>query len=109
QNQLEQQLTPRTRAHALERIKRARRGLAELQKFDRSKMNDAQRVSAELMQWQLETIVAGEAFLDYDFPLDQFNGANVGLVETLTLRHPLVKPADAANYVTRMKQIGTRM
>lgn len=109
QNQLEQQLTPRTRAHALERIKRAKRGLAELQKFDRSKMNDAQRVSAELMQWQLQTILAGEAFLDYDFPLDQFSGANVGLVEALTLRHPLVKPTDASNYVTRMGQVGTRM
>src|SRR5690606_38911216 len=56
-----------------------------------------------------ETIVAGEAFLDFDFPLDQFNGANVGLVETLTLRHPLAQPQDAVNYVTRMTQIGTRM
>lgn len=109
QSQLEQQLTPRTRAHTLDRIKRAKRGLAELQKFDRGKMNDSQRVSAELMQWQLENTIAGEAFLDFDFPLDQFNGANVGLVESLTLRHPLVKPADASNYVTRMKHIGPRM
>jgi uncharacterized protein (DUF885 family) len=109
QNRLEQQLTPRTRAYELERIKLARRGLAELAKFDRSKMTDSQRVSAELMQWLLEGIVASEAFLDFDFPLNQFHGANVGLVETLTLRHPLAKPQDAVNYVTRMKQIGTRM
>lgn len=109
QNQLEQQLTPRTRAYTLERIKRAKRGLAELQKFERNKMSESQRVSAELMQWQLESIVNSEAFLDYDFPLDQFNGSNVGLVEALTLRHPLVKPADASNYITRMKLIGTRM
>lgn len=109
QNQLEQQLTPRTRAYTLERIKRAKRGLAELQKFERNKMSESQRVSAELMQWQLEAIVNSEAFLDYDFPLDQFNGSNVGLVEALTLRHPLVKPADASNYITRMKLIGTRM
>lgn len=109
QNKLEQQLTPRTRAYELDRIKLAKRGLADLTKFDRSKMSDSQRVSAELMQWQLQSIVDGEPFLDYDFPLDQFNGANVGLVESLTLRHPLVKPADASNYVARMKQIGTRM
>ncbi|HWK49257.1 MAG TPA: DUF885 domain-containing protein [Steroidobacter sp.] len=109
QAQLEQQLTPRTRAHALDRIKRAKKGLADLAKFDRSRMNESQRVSADLMQWQLEQVAASEAFLDFDFPLDQFNGANVGLVEALTLRHPLVKPADASNYVLRMKQIGTRM
>jgi uncharacterized protein (DUF885 family) len=109
QKQLEQQLTPRTRAHRLERVKRARRGLAELQKFDRSKMSESQRVSAELMQWQLEAVANAEAYWDYDFPLDQFNGAHVGLVESLTLRHPLVTPTDASNYVTRMKQIGTRL
>ncbi|GFE91107.1 DUF885 domain-containing protein [Steroidobacter agaridevorans] len=109
QNRLEQQLTPRTRAYTLERIKRAKKGLADLAKFDRNKMNESQRVSADLMQWQLEQVAAREAFLDFDFPLEQFNGANVGLVEALTLRHPLVKPADASNYVTRMKQIGPRM
>jgi uncharacterized protein (DUF885 family) len=109
QSQLEQQLTPRTRAYTLERIKRARRGLAELQKFDRSKMSEAQRVSADLMQWQLERVSDNEAYLDYDFPLDQFNGANVGLVEALTLRHPLVKPEDASNYIARLKQVGARM
>jgi uncharacterized protein (DUF885 family) len=109
QRRLEQQLTPRTRAYSLERIKRARQGLAELQKFERSKMTEAQRVSADLMQWQLQRVADNEAFLDYDFPLDQFNGANVGLVESLTLRHPLVKPEDASNYIARMKQIGARM
>lgn len=109
QNRLEQQLTPRTRAYTLERIKRAKKGLADLAKFDRNKMNESQRVSADLMQWLLEQVVAGEAFLDFDFPLDQFSGANVGLIEALTLRHPLAKPADASNYVARMNQIGTRM
>jgi uncharacterized protein (DUF885 family) len=109
QSKLEQQLTPHTRAYELDRIKLAKRGLLDLAKFDRNKMSDSQRVSAELMQWQLQIIVDGEPFLDYDFPLDQFSGANVGLVESLTLRHPLVKPEDAANYVARMKQIGTRM
>ncbi len=109
QNELERQLTPRTRAFTLERIKRARHGLSELHKFDRSRMSELQRVSADLMQWQLDSVVQNEAFLDYNFPLDQFNGANVGLVEALTLRHPLVQPADASNYIARMKQIGTRM
>jgi uncharacterized protein (DUF885 family) len=109
QSRLEQQLTPRTRVYTIERIKHARRGLADLQKFDRNRMSDSQRLSADLMQWQLQSIADSEAYLDFDFPLDQFNGANVGLVEALTLRHPLVKPNDASNYIARMKQIGTRM
>jgi uncharacterized protein (DUF885 family) len=109
QNRLEQQLTPETRAFQLERIQRAKRGLAELAKFDRAKLSEAQRVSAELMQWQLEEVVRAEQFLDYRFPLNQFSGANVDLVESLTLRHPLATAQDANNYILRMRQIGTRM
>ncbi|MGH8177374.1 MAG: DUF885 domain-containing protein [Steroidobacter sp.] len=109
QNRLEQQITPNTRAWLLDRIRLARKGVRELQKFDRTKFSDAQRVSADLMQWQLDGIVRGERFLDYRFPLDQFGGANVNLVESLTLRHPLATPKDASNYIERLGQVGQRM
>jgi uncharacterized protein (DUF885 family) len=36
-------------------------------------------------------------------------GANVGLVETLTLRHPLNVPRDAENYLARLALLDTRM
>jgi uncharacterized protein (DUF885 family) len=109
QDQLEQQLTPETRKWKLERIARARRGIEELKKFDLAKLSDSQRVSAELMQWQLGVVVRNGEFLDYNFPLDQFGGANVDLVESLTLRHPLQTAKDVQHYITRMQQIGTRM
>ncbi len=48
QNRLERQITPQTSAWKLDRIQRAKRGLAELNKFDRSSLNENQRVSAEL-------------------------------------------------------------
>ena len=109
QARLERQMTPLTRAWQLERIERARNGVASLAKFDRSRLSDSQRLSADLMQWQLDGIVRNERFLDYRFPLDQFAGANVDLVESLTLRHPLAKPTDAANYLARLDQVGERM
>ena len=37
------------------------------------------------------------------------NGANVGLVETMTVRHPLANEKDAANYVAALGQVSTRM
>ena len=61
------------------------------------------------MHWQLEAVVESEPYLDYRFPLEQFGGANVQLVESLTLRHPLATASDADNYVARMGQIGQRM
>jgi len=109
QEQLESQLTPETRAWQIERIGLARQGLQELAKFDATKLSDTQRLSSQLMRWQLETVVKQEPYLDYFFPLDQFGGSNVRLVETLTLRHPLATQKDAESYLTRLALVPTRM
>ncbi len=109
QDRMEQQLTPNTRAWALERIALARRGLRDLDKFDTAKLDESQRLSAQLMHWMLDSVVRSEQYMDYRFPLDQFGGANVQLVETLTLRHPLATEKDASNYVKRLTQVGQRM
>jgi uncharacterized protein (DUF885 family) len=109
QTRLERQLTPETGAYRLERIQLARRGLAELRKFDRAKMSDTERTSADLMEWQLDTFIREEPYLDYSFPLNQFNGINVNMIETLTVRHPLSTEPDAANYVAALGQAGMRM
>lgn len=109
QQQLERQLTPQTRAYDEQRLELARKGLAELRTFDRSKLDDTRRLSAELMQWLLETDVRSDRFRDYYFPLQQFSGANVNLVETLTLRHPLATAQDADNYIARLGLVDERM
>jgi uncharacterized protein (DUF885 family) len=109
QNRFERQLTPETNTYRLQRIRLARRGLTDLRKFDRTKLSEMQRVSADLLQWQLESIVSDEPHLDYSFPLNQFNGVNVGIIETMTVRHPLSTEQDAANYIAALGQVGTRM
>jgi uncharacterized protein (DUF885 family) len=109
EDQLERQLTPQTLAWKRDRIERARRGLAELRKFDRSRMSETQRVSADLMQWQLDIVAREEPYLDYSFPLQQMNGANVNLVEVLTVRHPLLTEHDAENYVAALGQVAARL
>ena len=61
------------------------------------------------MEWQLDMRVREEPFLDYTFPLEQMNGANVTLVEQMTVRHPLLTERDAENYVAALGQVATRM
>jgi uncharacterized protein (DUF885 family) len=109
QDRFERQLTPETVAFRQERIKLARKGLAELRQFDRTKLSSTQRLSADLMEWQLDTVTREEPFLDYSFPLNQFNGVNVNLVETLTVRRALSNERDALNYVTTLGQVGIRI
>src|SRR5262245_53827522 len=109
QDRLERQLTPETSAYRRERINLARKGLAQLRNFDHAQLSEIQRVSADLLQWQLDTIVREEPYLDYSFPLNQFNGVNVSMVEALTVRRPLSSLRDAENYVAVLRQAGPRM
>jgi uncharacterized protein (DUF885 family) len=109
QDRLERQLTPQTEAQKRARIQLAKQGLVELQRFDRRTMSEPQRVSADVMQWQLQTVVDEEPFLDDAFPLEQFQGANVNLVNALVVVHPLLTERDAENYVAALGQVGARM
>jgi uncharacterized protein (DUF885 family) len=109
QDRLERQLTPQTLAWKRDRIQRARQGIAELRKFNRALLTETQRISADLMEWQLDQVVREEPFLDYTFPLEQMNGANVRLVETMTVRHPLLTERDAENYVAALGEVRAQM
>ena len=109
QDALETQMTPLTSEWRSRRVDLARRGLAELAAFDRARLTETQRVSADLMQWQLEMLVEGEKYDDFYFPLEQFAGANVNLPNALTIVHPLNTEKDAANYAARLGQVAARM
>ena len=109
QDTLDRQLTPETLEWRRETVAQARRGLQELVRFDRSRLTDAERVSADVMQWQLQIIVDGEPFSDYDFPLDQFAGTNVQIPNLLTVVHPVRNESDARNYVARLREVDDRM
>jgi uncharacterized protein (DUF885 family)/quercetin dioxygenase-like cupin family protein len=109
QDRFEEQLAPDTPASRHNRVLLAQKGLAELGTFDPARMSETERVSAELMQWQLNTLVEGEKYRDYQFPLEQFGGANVNLPALLTVNHPLVTENDAVHYVARLGQVSARM
>lgn len=109
QERLERMLQPQTLAFKRERVQLARRGLDELRRFNRAQLTPAQRVSADLMQWQLETVVQGERFFDLDVPIEQFAGANINLVNNLTVRHPIRTEPDADRYLSRLALVGPRM
>ena len=109
QDRFEEQLTPETPEYRQSRVLLAQKGVAELATFDRARMSDTQRVSADLMQWQLNTLVEGEKYRRLHFPLEQFGGVNVNLPNILTVTHPVVTEKDAVHYVARLGQVGTRM
>jgi uncharacterized protein (DUF885 family) len=109
QDRLDAQLTDISDAAAHARISRAREGLAELKKFDRSRLTPEQKISAEMMEYQLTDVVAEEPFLAYSFPLNQFGGIQVRLPTLMTDVHPLRNQHDAENYLARLSAAGAKI
>lgn len=109
QNQLEQQVTPLTLEQEQRIVALARQGLTQLDRYDLEQQSDTVRISADVMRWSLQRVIDNEAFVDFEFPLQQMNGANVGLVNQLTVVHPLRSANDAENYLTRLQLLDDRM
>jgi uncharacterized protein (DUF885 family) len=109
QDALERQLTPQTDAWRQERVRLAREGLEQLRRFDRRSLTQTQRISADVMEWLLDTAVRSEAFAEYVFPFEQFRGVNVDVVNTLTVVHPLSTAKDADNYLARLALVDDRI
>jgi uncharacterized protein (DUF885 family)/glyoxylase-like metal-dependent hydrolase (beta-lactamase superfamily II) len=105
QDLLDRQLTPVTRAYRKERIDAARKGLAELRAFDRKTLSAEDRVSYDALEWQLDDIVRGEAYLDHNFPFEQFGGVQRQLTEFLANTHPVRNARDAENFLARLDQV----
>jgi uncharacterized protein (DUF885 family) len=109
QDRLSRELTPVSREYDLQSIRIAQDGLRQLAAFDRAALTPAQRQSADVLRWQLQSTMDGAAALDYSFPLQQMSGVNVNLPNALTVTHPLNTPRDAENYLARLKQVDLRM
>lgn len=102
QDALDRQLTPITKDARVARGALARRGLAELPTFDRKQLSNAQRISAAMLEWQLDEIVKSEPFEEHDFVFNQFRGLQVQLVNFLSQIHPVRNRRDIENYLARL-------
>ncbi|MCA1855272.1 DUF885 domain-containing protein [Massilia oculi] len=109
QARLDRELTPLTRAQRQKMQALARSGLARLDKWMAGPLDESQRISAAVMRWSLQNVVANEPFEDHAFIFSQFSGVQVGLVNFMTTTHPLRNPQDVDSYLARLAQVGTRM
>lgn len=109
QQALDRELAPQTADFRRETVALARKGLAQLAQFDAAAMSAVERESAAVMRWQLQALVDAEHYVDYQFPLNQFFGANVQLPSLLTVVHPLATPADVDSYLARLALFEARM
>jgi uncharacterized protein (DUF885 family) len=109
QDALDRQLTPITAAARAAQVARARAGLARLAQFDRAGLDATQRVSADMLAWQLDTVVRNDAFTDQNFVFNQFWGLQSQLVNFLSRTHPVRHRRDIENYLARLELVAGQM
>ncbi len=109
QARLDRELTPLTKGQRQKMQAMARTGLARLDKWMAGPLDESQRVSASVMRWSLQNVIANEPFEDHNFVFSQFSGVQVSLVNFMTTTHPMRNPQDVDSYLARLEQVGTRM
>ncbi|MEF9927181.1 MAG: DUF885 domain-containing protein [Massilia sp.] len=109
QARLDRELTPLTAAHRQKAVALAREGLKRLDGFNAAPLDATQKISASVMRWSLENVIANEPFEDYNFVFSQFSGVQNGLVNFMTNTHPMRNKQDVDSYLARLDQVGMRM
>jgi len=106
QDRLDAQLTPVTAAFRKQRVATARRALAELRAFDRAAMTAQERISARMLEWQLDAMIESARFDAVSYPFNQgIAGLPGTLFRFLTDIHPTRDARDVTNYLSRLGQV----
>ncbi len=103
QDALDRQLTPNSPAARADQVARAQAGLKRLAGFDRAQLDATQRVSADMLAWQLETVIRNARYSDQAFVFNQFSGTQRELVDFLGQTHPIRNRRDIGNYLARLE------
>jgi len=105
QDALDRRLTPISDEARAARVAMARRGLTELARFDPSRLDAQQRISARTLAWHLQGVVDDYPFRDFNFVFNQFGGLHVRLVNFLSQTHPIRNRRDVENYLARLELV----
>ncbi|WP_028446246.1 DUF885 domain-containing protein [Chitinimonas koreensis] len=96
-------------AHAEAGFKQARADLDTLLGYDRAKLAEDDQLSYDTLRFQLEQELAGARFRYHDYPVNQLQGAQIGLVNLLLYTHPLKDATDAEHYLARLAAVPAKL
>ena len=85
------------------------KGLRELRGLNQATMTASQRLSAELIRWDLEEQRDRAKYASLRFPFGEYRGPQVSLPQRLTVEHSINSQRDAENYLARLGQVAPRM
>ena len=85
--------------------------LEVLKSYDRAALTPDEQISYDIYRWYLEDQLAGQAFMYHDYPATFFpvTAVQEDLILFFTDLHPVASLDDARDYVTRLRQVGTKI
>jgi uncharacterized protein (DUF885 family) len=86
-------------------VERARKALDRLKHYPRPQLSPVQRVSAAMLEWQMNDALRMAAVADDRYVFEQFRGLHIGLVNFLSQTHPVRNSRDIDNYLARLAQV----
>ncbi|MCP3994791.1 MAG: DUF885 domain-containing protein [bacterium] len=72
-------------------------------------LSDQEQLSADVLRWYLEDLVAMAAYAEYDNPVNFITGVHANFPEFMADVHPIRTEDDAENYVERLSQYPTQI
>lgn len=82
--------------------------LDSLRKYDRSSLNESQKLSYDILEWFLQDQVEGIKFMYHNYPLNQLGGVQSQLPSFMASIHYIGNKKDAENYIARLSKFGIR-
>ncbi|MEA5444432.1 DUF885 domain-containing protein [Gammaproteobacteria bacterium AB-CW1] len=83
-------------------VDRAIRDMEILRSYSRDRMTEQQRLSADILEWFMDTNLAAREFMFHNFPVNQMFGVQNNLPEFMIETHRIDDQRGAEDYVIRL-------
>jgi uncharacterized protein (DUF885 family) len=91
-------------ALTLRQLARARKDLAILRSYDRSRLTASQKLSVDELDWFIDQEVRGEPFVEHNYLVQNDSGLQSSFPAFMMNIHPLGSGADANRYNKRLRR-----
>lgn len=101
-------LTDASPEHDRKMLRKIKRNLEILNRYDRERQTEDQLLSTDILAWFLNDIAEQERFLYYDYPLNQMFGVQSQLPSFMDNAHQIKNRKSARNYISRLSKFDTK-
>lgn len=87
---------------------KVKRDLGILRSYAPEDLNESQQLSSAILDWFLDDVARTNAFMYYNYPVNQLDGVQISLPEFMINQHRVINERSARNYVKRLSLFGVK-